>query len=51
MKRITAPKTWNVLRKTTKFITKPHPGAHKLDHGVAINTFGSSILVIIDTSH
>ncbi|MFP4567971.1 MAG: hypothetical protein ACLFN8_03430 [Candidatus Woesearchaeota archaeon] len=50
MKRITAPKTWNVSRKTTKFITKPHPGAHKLGHGVAINTFFKELVKLTNTT-
>lgn len=39
MKRIAAPKTWKVLRKTTKFITNPSPGAHKKSMALSINTF------------
>lgn len=50
MKRITAPKTWNVQRKTTKFITKPQPGAHKLKNTVAINTFLKELTNITKTT-
>jgi small subunit ribosomal protein S4e len=39
LKRLKAPKTWTVLRKVNKFITRPNPGAHKLDLAVSINTF------------
>lgn len=39
IKRITAPKTWRVSRKTDKFITKPKPGAHKQSLSTSINTF------------
>ncbi len=31
LKRLNAPKKWNILRKTSKYIAKPMPGAHKLD--------------------
>jgi small subunit ribosomal protein S4e len=50
MKRITAPRTWNVERKTTKFITKPLPGAHKLEQSVAINTFMKELTKITNTT-
>ncbi len=30
LKRLNAPKSWTILRKTTKYIAKPLPGAHKL---------------------
>jgi small subunit ribosomal protein S4e len=50
MKRITAPRTWNVQRKTTKFITKPYPGAHKLDQALAINTFMKELIYITNTT-
>jgi len=50
MKRITAPKTWNVQRKTTKFITKPHPGAHKLEQSLAINTFLKELVNLTNTT-
>ena len=39
LKRITAPKTWKVERKTQPFVTKPNPGAHSYDLCVSINTF------------
>lgn len=50
MKRITAPKTWNVQRKTTKFITKPFPGAHKLNTAMAINTFLKELVNLTNTT-
>ena len=50
MKRITAPRTWNVLRKTTKFITKPHPGAHKIEQALAINTFLKELVKLTNTT-
>jgi small subunit ribosomal protein S4e len=30
LKRLNAPKSWIILRKTTKYISKPLPGAHSL---------------------
>lgn len=37
LKRLHAPKTWVVLRKTTKYIAKPLPGAHKLTESIPIS--------------
>lgn len=39
LKRLKAPKAWTILRKESKFITRPKPGAHKIDLAVSINTF------------
>ena len=39
IKRIAAPKTWRILRKEHKFITKPTAGGHKSTMGISINTF------------
>lgn len=50
MKRITAPKTWNVKRKVSKFITKPKPGAHKLDQSISINTFMKEMIGVTNTT-
>lgn len=50
MKRITAPKKWQVLRKTTKFITKPNPGGHKLDLSLSINTFLKEVVELTKTT-
>ena len=50
MKRITAPKTWNVQRKTSKFITKPSPGAHTLDRSLSINTFFKELVNLTNTT-
>lgn len=36
LKRITAPRTWKILRKTTAFITRPEPGAHSLKTGMPV---------------
>lgn len=39
LKRIRAPRTWQILRKAHKFISKPNPGAHKYELAVSLNTF------------
>jgi small subunit ribosomal protein S4e len=37
LKRLNAPKTWTILRRTTKYIAKPLPGAHKLSESMPIS--------------
>jgi small subunit ribosomal protein S4e len=37
LKRLNAPKSWTILRKTTKYIVKPLPGAHKLSESMPIS--------------
>ena len=39
LKRLAAPKTWNVERKTTKFIKRPLPGKHSLKYAMTLNEF------------
>lgn len=38
LKRIAAPSTWNIERKTATWITRPNPGAHSLLLGIALDT-------------
>jgi small subunit ribosomal protein S4e len=37
LKRLNAPKEWFILRKTTKYIAKPLPGAHILNESIPIS--------------
>lgn len=50
MKRITAPRTWGVHRKKSKFITKPLPGAHTKEMSFSINTFLKEIVGLVQTT-
>lgn len=36
-KRLAAPKTWQIMRKESKFITKPVPGPHSLEVGIPLS--------------
>ena len=36
LKRIASPRTWTIDRKSNKFITRPKPGAHPFDNGLAL---------------
>ncbi len=37
LKSIAAPKSWPIKRKEQVYITRPHPGAHKLDESMSIS--------------
>ena len=37
LKRLNAPKSWTIPRRTTKYIAKPLPGAHKLSESMPIS--------------
>ncbi len=36
LKRYAAPKSWHIARKSTKYITKPNPGAHSMEVGMSL---------------
>ncbi len=38
LKRLNAPKTWKIQRRGLKFITRPKPGAHKMELCLPLNT-------------
>ena len=51
IKRIKAPKTWNIHRKSKqRFVTKPYPGGQSLDLTLSVNTFLKDVLDISETT-
>ncbi len=50
LKRIAAPASWQVERKTSKFITRPNPGAHPLKLGLSLATLLKDFLKYGETS-
>ncbi len=44
LKRIKAPKTWDIHRKQHVFVSRPNPGGHELEYCVSLNTFLKEIL-------
>ncbi|MBI3035668.1 30S ribosomal protein S4e [Candidatus Woesearchaeota archaeon] len=44
MKRLAAPKSWQIRRKGLKFITKHAPGSHNLDTGIPLNVLLKEVL-------
>jgi len=49
IKRINAPKNWNILRKTHTFVSRPNPG-RKLELAVSLNTALKDLLGITRTT-
>lgn len=35
--RLAAPKSWNLLKKSSKYVTRPHPGAHSMAMGMPLS--------------
>lgn len=50
MKRLVAPRTWNIHRKERTFITMPNPGGHNQELGTSINTFLKEIVNVTRTT-
>ena len=50
LKRLKAPKSWTILRKKATFITRPNPGAHKLELAVSVNTFLKELTELTKTT-
>jgi len=50
MKRLTAPRSWPVKRKTSTWITKPSPGAHSIEDGVPVNIVLRDMLRVCQTA-
>ncbi len=48
--RLAAPKTWQIDRKSTTFITKPVPGPHGLQSGMPVNVILKEILKYASTT-
>ena len=44
------PKTWDVKRKTTKYILRPHPGSHTIDSSMPIQIFLRDVLKVAKTA-
>jgi len=49
MKRLTAPRTWQVTRKTSRWIVKPSPGPHPIEEAVPLTIVLRDMLHHCDT--
>src|SRR3989344_2506025 len=50
LKRLTAPRTWQIKRKGIKFITRPLPGSHKLEASLPLIVILRDLLKIVKTT-
>ena len=44
LKRLAAPRSWPIARKSNMFIIRPYPGGHGFAHGLALRTLLVEIL-------
>ena len=50
MKRISAPRTWPIIRKQNTFVRRPAPGAQRLEHGMSLQTWLIEVLGVASTA-
>ena len=50
LKRLTAPRSWPVKRKTSTWITKPSPGAHSLEESIPVTVVMRDMLGLAETA-
>ncbi len=50
LKRIAAPKTWDIKRKINMFITRPMPSGHGLNRSISINTLFKEMIKCAKTN-
>ena len=50
LKRLAVPRTWYMKRKESKWITRPHPGAHNLEFSVPLTVFMRRVAKVAKTS-
>lgn len=50
LKRIVAPKTWPILRKTTKFVSRPKPNGQKMELTLPVVVVMREMLGLVETA-
>jgi small subunit ribosomal protein S4e len=50
LKRLNAPRTWNINRKVTTFITRPNPGTYPLELSIPLSVFFKDLLKKVATT-
>jgi small subunit ribosomal protein S4e len=50
LKRLAMPKTWDIKRKTTTFIIRPHPGGGKHEHSIPLQILLRDVLKFAKTA-
>jgi len=51
LKRLSAPKTWEILRKEKVYAVRPKPGKHEHKYGISLAVFLRDIVGIFKTLH
>ncbi len=50
LKSITMPRTWQIERKKTVFVTRPNPGAHPMRHSMSLNIIMKELIKCAKTT-
>jgi small subunit ribosomal protein S4e len=50
LKRISAPKSWDISRKATRFVTKPSPGGHSVENSYSLAVVLRDFLGVVATN-
>ena len=50
LKRLVAPRSWNIARKERTWTTKPMPGKHSLEGAIPISTILRDYLKVCDNN-
>src|ERR1700733_3254746 len=50
LKRLSAPKHWDIARKTSRFVIKPRPGAYSVEDGYSLGVALRDILGLVQNS-
>jgi small subunit ribosomal protein S4e len=50
LKRLAMPKTWDIKRKSTKYVLRPLPGSHTIDSSIPLQTVLRDVLKVAKTA-
>ena len=50
LKRLAAPKSWNIKRKANVYVTRPRPGAHSMQESIPFTSFCKDLSNIAQTT-
>jgi len=50
LKRLASPKTWPIKKKTLTYVSRPNPGAHKVEHQISITVFLRDMVSVLKTA-
>ncbi|NOZ81226.1 MAG: 30S ribosomal protein S4e [DPANN group archaeon] len=50
LKRLAAPTTWPIKKKGLKWVRRPFPGSHSMEHGLSMDTLLKDMLAIAKSS-